>query len=134
MRWPFLRPPFCSALPLKTYHPLAPPRPPLANNITTYGEKHDDDDRDDGGDSKKKKKDVRVVFPQEANGLSRGFRQLPWNSDTMLSDYLPLVQAAVVKSWTARKKLVATLALRHSVLEYDAQDFTMVHLMMKVPS
>ena len=40
---------------------------------------------------KKKKKDVRVVFPQEAHGLSRGFRQLPWNSDTMLSDYLPLV-------------------------------------------
>lgn len=72
------------------------------------------------------------MFPQEAHGLSRGFRQLPWNSDTMLSDYLPLVQAAVVKSWLARKKLVATLALRHSVLEYDAQDFTMVHLFMKV--
>eukprot|EP00903_Cladosiphon_okamuranus_P008733 g8365.t1 len=76
--------------------------------------------------------DVRVVFPQEAHGLSRGFRQLPWNSDTMLSDYLPQVQAAVVRSWLARKKLVATLALRHSVLEYDAQDFTMIHLFMKV--
>lgn len=73
-----------------------------------------------------------MVFPQEAQGLSRGFRQLPWDSDTMLSDYLPAVQNAVVKSWTMRKKLVATLALRHSVLEYDAQDFTMIHLFMKV--
>lgn len=72
------------------------------------------------------------MFSQEAHGLSRGFRQLVWNSETMLSDYLPQVQAAVVKSWAARKRLVATLASRHSVLEYDAQDFTMIHLFMKV--
>lgn len=73
------------------------------------------------------------MFPQEAHGLSRGFRQLPWDSETVvLSDYLPRVQAAVVKLWVARKKLVATLALRHSVLEYDAQDFTVVHIFMQV--
>jgi len=50
----------------------------------------------------------------------------------MLNDYLPEVQAAVVKTWMARKKLVATFAARHSVLEYDAQDFTMINLFMKV--
>lgn len=78
------------------------------------------------------RKDVRVVFPQEAHGLSRGFSQPPWSPGEILNDYLPKVQAAVVKTWMARKKLVATFAARHSVLEYDAQDFTMINLFMKV--
>lgn len=72
------------------------------------------------------------MFPQEAQGLTRGFHQPPWSSETTLSDYLPKAQAAVVKPWSKRKNLVATLAKRHNVLEYDAQDFTMLHLFMKV--
>lgn len=49
-----------------------------------------------------------------------------------LYDYLPLAQTAVARPWRERKQLVATLAARHSVLEYDAQDFTLLHLFMKV--
>lgn len=78
-------------------------------------------------------KDVRVMFPPEAQGLARGFRQPPWTSEMTLYDYLPLAQAAVERPWRERKHLVATLAARHSVLEYDAQDFTLLHLFMKVP-
>lgn len=78
------------------------------------------------------KEDVRVVFSHEAQGLTRGFRQPPWSTDTVLSDYLPKAQAAVVRPWSDRKKLVAVFAARYSVLEYDAQDFTKVHFFMKV--
>lgn len=49
-----------------------------------------------------------------------------------LYDYLPEARAAVARPWRERKQLVATLAARHSVLEYDAQDFTLLHLFMKV--
>lgn len=77
--------------------------------------------------------DVRVMFPPEAQGLARGFRQPAWTSEMTLYDYLPRAQAAVERPWRERKHLVATLAARHSVLEYDAQDFTLLHLFMKVP-
>ncbi|CAM9767500.1 unnamed protein product [Ectocarpus sp. 6 AP-2014] len=76
--------------------------------------------------------DVRVLFPPEAQGLMMGFRQPSWSSETTLRDYLPRAQAAVVTPWSERKNLVAMLAKRHNVLEYDAQDFTMLHLFMKV--
>lgn len=76
--------------------------------------------------------DVRVLFPPEAQGLARGFRQPGWTSEMTLYDYLPLAQTAVARPWRERKQLVATLAARHSVLEYDAQDFTLLHLFMKV--
>lgn len=49
-----------------------------------------------------------------------------------LYDYIPQAQAAVEKPWLDRKLLVACFAARHSVLEYDAQDFTLLHLFMKV--
>lgn len=49
-----------------------------------------------------------------------------------LYDYIPQAQAAVEKPWLERKLLVACFAARHSVLEYDAQDFTLLHLFMKV--
>ncbi|CAM9332600.1 unnamed protein product [Pylaiella littoralis] len=76
--------------------------------------------------------EVKVVFSKEAQGLSRGLRLPAWKSETMLTDYLPKAQAAVAKPWSARKSLVATLAVRYSVLEYDAQDFTTCQLLMKV--
>ncbi|CAB1120797.1 unnamed protein product [Ectocarpus sp. CCAP 1310/34] len=80
----------------------------------------------------KRPPDVRVLFPQEAQGLTMGFRQPPWTSETKLGDYLSEAQAAVVKPWSERKNLVAMLAKRYNVLEYDARDFTMLHLFMKV--
>lgn len=105
---------------------------------------NDDDDNDNDTDADASKRivhahkidtitqDVKVVFSKEAQGLSRGLRLPAWNSETMLTDYLPKAQAAVAKPWSARKSLVATLAVRYSVLEYDAQDFTTCQLLMKV--
>lgn len=49
-----------------------------------------------------------------------------------LYDYLPLAQTALANPWRQRKQLVAALAARYNVLEYDAQDFTLVHLFLKV--
>lgn len=76
--------------------------------------------------------DVRVLFPPEAQGLARGFKQPSWTAGMTPFDFLPLAQKAVSDPWRLRKQLVATLAVRHSVLEYDAQDFTLLHLFVKV--
>lgn len=76
--------------------------------------------------------DVKVLFSPEAQGLAQGFRKPAWTSGMTLYDYLPLAQAAVAEPWRQRKNLVATLAARYNVLEYDAQDFTLIHLFMKV--
>lgn len=78
--------------------------------------------------------DVKVLFPPEAQGLARSFRQPTWTTGMTLYDYLPLARAAVADPWMLRKQLIATLAARYSVLEYDAQDFTLILLFMKVGS
>ena len=76
--------------------------------------------------------DVKLVLPRHLNmRLTSSYRPNPWNLDDSLWDYLPSVQEYIRNAWTKRKELAEALATTYSVLEYDAMDYSAVHLMAK---
>ena len=76
--------------------------------------------------------DVKWVLPRHLNmRLTSSYRPNPWNLDDSLWDYLPSVQEYIRNAWTKRKELAEALATTYSVLEYDAMDYSAVHLMAK---
>mmetsp|Transcript_40676 Transcript_40676/g.66550 ORF Transcript_40676/g.66550 Transcript_40676/m.66550 type:complete len:424 (+) Transcript_40676:67-1338(+) len=75
---------------------------------------------------------VEVSFPHRMKTTKNGFILPPWQAGTSMFDYLPLVRRQAARRWAFRREVVRVLAKRCASLEFDAVDYSSIHILVQV--